>query len=76
MINNCFESDTWLQEQLTLLAMRSKKSAEDLANVAGVSRATYYNRYNTPEDFSLKELRKLNNLAKRYNMSLYREDAG
>ena len=41
--------------------------------IAGISVASYYNRYNAPQEFRLRELRCLDRIARRYGMSLFTE---
>lgn len=65
-----FDSDLWLKDQLAILAIRSHKTPTELATIAGLGRACYYGRLRIPEEFSLKELRRLEKLARRYNMSV------
>lgn len=69
-IFTAFDSDAWLKDQLGVLVVRSKKSIDYLAKVSGMSRASFYNRLKSPEDFSLKELRLIESVARRYNMSV------
>lgn len=67
------ESDQWLRDQLDILRIKSKKTPKELAAIAGISPAGYYNRYNTPSDFRLRELRSLDMIAKKYGMSVLHE---
>ena len=67
------ESDQWLRDQLDILKIRSKLQPDKLAAIAGISVASYYNRYNTPQEFRLRELRCLDRIAKRYGMRILQE---
>ena len=67
------ESDQWLRDQLDILRVRSKLQPDKLAAIAGMSLASYYNRYNTPQEFRLRELRCLDRIAKRYGMRILQE---
>ena len=67
------ESDQWLRDQLDILRIKSRKSARDLASICGISPAAYYNKYNAPQDFRLRELRCLDKVAKRYGLSILQE---
>lgn len=67
------ESDQWLRDQLDILKIRSKLQPDKLAAIAGISVASYYNRYNAPQEFRLRELRCLDRIARRYGMSLFAE---
>ena len=67
------ESDQWLRDQLDILRVRSKLQPDKLAAIAGMSLASYYNRYNTTQEFRLRELRCLDRIAKRYGMRILQE---
>ena len=67
------ESDQWLRDQLDILRIRSKLQPDKLAAIAGMSLASYYNRYNTPQEFRLRELRCLDKIARKYGMSVLQE---
>ena len=67
------ESDQWLRDQLDILKIRSKLQPDKLAAIAGMSVASYYNRYNAPQEFRLRELRCLDRIAKRYGMRILQE---
>ena len=67
------ESDQWLRDQLDILKIRSKLQPDKLAAIAGISVASYYNRYNALQEFRLRELRCLDRIARRYGMSLFTE---
>lgn len=67
------ESDQWLRDQLDILKIRSKLQPDKLAAIAGISVASYYNRYNEPQEFRLRELRCLDRIAKRYGMRILQE---
>lgn len=67
------ESDQWLRDQLDILKIRSKLQPDKLAAIAGISVASYYNRYNAPQEFRLRELRCLDRIAKRYGMRILQE---
>lgn len=70
---SALESDQWLRDQLDILKIRSKLQPDKLAAIAGISLASYYNRYNAPQEFRLRELRCLDRIARRYGMSLFTE---
>ena len=68
-----YDSDEWLRDQLTILQVKSRIDTGKLADIAGMSRASYYARLKNPEEFKLKELRRLDKLAQRYGLSMFAE---
>lgn len=68
------ESDQWLREQLDILQVKSRKTAGELAAIAGISQSSYYARYKSPQDFRVGELRSINRIAIRYGLSVLEED--
>ena len=69
-----FDSDQWIREQLGVLAIKAHKTPAELAKIAGICRASYYNRLQTPEDFTIRELRKLERVANKHHMSVLMEE--
>lgn len=53
--------DSCIRRAISGSAGYFRLSVDEQAEIAGIKRATWYRRLKTPEDFSIKELRKMIN---------------
>ena len=62
--------DAWIKEQLKILSIRSGMNPMELAKEIGMSHTTYYDHRNVPSEFRVRELRKLDKIARKYGMTV------